>query len=382
MTVKKLSTNTIGGKGLRGQVAGSTALSTVGIEGSGLTYCGYDIEALSRHCKFEEVAYLLLTGDLPSHPQLGVFQDQLQQQVLPEVLQATLRLIPSSAHPMDVMRSSCSVLGCLQKPCLSERLQAVQLLSLLPRALLYWYHFSHSHRVVDTSADNISGSHDYSLACHFLTMLHQKSPSDGDVAAMNASLILYAEHEFNASTFAARVCASTLSDTYSCITAAIGTLRGPLHGGANEAALAMLATFDSPDDAEQKLLAMLSRKETVMGFGHSVYHTCDPRNDIIKRWAKILCASSADSQLYAIAERCEQVMQREKSLFCNADFYHAPAYRAMGVPMSLFTPIFVCARISGWCAHIFEQRRDNRIIRPSADYIGPALRPFVPINER
>lgn len=382
MTAKKPPANAIGGKGLRGQVAGNTALSTVGIEGSGLTYCGYDIEALSRHCTFEEVAYLLLTSDLPSHPLLRAFQDQLQQQVLPEVLQATLRLIPSGAHPMDVMRSSCSVLGCLQESCLSERLQALQLLNLLPRALLYWYHFSHNHCVIDTSAGNIVGAHDYSLARHFLTMLHQKCPSDSDVAAMNASLILYAEHEFNASTFAARVCASTLSDTYSCITAAIGTLRGPLHGGANEAALAMLATFDSPDDAEQKLLAMLSRKETIMGFGHAVYRNCDPRNAIIKRWAKALCTSVADLHLYAIAERCEQVMQREKGLFCNADFFHAPAYRALGIPISLFTPIFVCARTSGWCAHVFEQRRDNRIIRPSADYIGPALRPFVPIDER
>lgn len=382
MTAKKPAANAIGGKGLRGQVAGNTALSTVGIEGSGLTYCGYDIEALSCHCTFEEVAYLLLVGELPNHQQCRDFKCQLQRQVLPEPLQATLRLIPSSAHPMDVMRSSCSLLGCMQEAELDEQSQALQLLSLLPRALLYWYHFSHNDRAIETSDVSGSEPHNYSLAGHFLTMLRQKKPRDGDIAAMNASLILYAEHEFNASTFAARVCASTLSDTYSCITAAIGTLRGSLHGGANEAALAMLATFANPDDAEQKLLGMLSRKETIMGFGHAVYRNCDPRNAIIKRWAKTLCTSAVDLHLYAIAERCERVMQREKGLFCNADFFHAPAYRAMGVPMSLFTPIFVCARTSGWCAHIFEQRRDNRIIRPSADYIGPALRPFIPFNER
>lgn len=378
MTTKS-SPSALTGSGLRGQIAGATALSTVGIEGSGLTYCGYDIEALSCNCTFEEVAYLLLKGDLPNYQQRKDFQQQLQRQVLPRSLQAALKLIPPSAHPMDVMRSSCSLLGNLQSIKLNEDLQAVQLLGLLPQALLYWYHFSHNQNAIDTSA---AGAKDYSLARHFLTMLHQKSVDDSDVAAMNSSLTLYAEHEFNASTFAARVCASTLSDTYSCITAAIGTLRGPLHGGANEAALVMLETFNSPDDAEHKLLAMLSRKETIMGFGHAVYRHCDPRNAIIKRWAKTLCARSEDAQLYAIAERCEQVMRREKKLFCNADFFHAPAYRALGIPSSLFTPIFVCARTSGWCAHIFEQRKDNRIIRPSADYIGPALRPFVPICER
>lgn len=376
------SQDSLAARGLRGQVAGATALSTVGVEGSGLTYCGYDIKDLSKHCVFEEVAYLLLCGDLPSASQLQDFQCHLQAQVLPEPLRRILQQIPAAAHPMDVMRTSCSVLGCLQSAAPTEYGEAVLLLSLLPRALLYWYCYSHYQNTIDTHCAISKGQEPYSVARHFLQMLHQKNAADSDVAALNASLILYAEHEFNASTFAARVCASTLSDTYSCITAAIGTLRGPLHGGANEAALSMLELFTDADDAERQLLQMLARKEKIMGFGHAVYRNSDPRNSIIKGWAKTLCESQSGGHLYAIAERCEQVMWREKKLFCNADFYHAPAYKAMLIPPTLYTPIFVCARTSGWCAHVFEQRSNNRIIRPSADYIGHSLRAFVPLDKR
>lgn len=369
----------VSGAGLRGQVAGETHLCTVGKDGSGLTYLGYDIQSLADNAQFEEVAYLLQFGELPTAEQLADYASSLKEKrELPQALLETLERIPASAHPMDVMRTGCSMLGVLEpEHSFNEQdTEIIRMLAAFPGIICYWYHFSHFNRRIETFSDANS------VAEHFLTLLHQKAPDPVHVAVIHASLILYAEHEFNASTFAARVAASTLTDIYSAVTGAIGTLRGPLHGGANEAAMAMIEGFKDPDDAEQQLLGMLSRKEKIMGFGHAVYRTSDPRNAIIKAWAKRLAEQSGDSHLYDIAERCETVMWREKKLFPNADFFHAPAYHALGIPTSLFTPIFVMARVSGWTAHIKEQRANNRIIRPNADYVGPELREFVPLEKR
>ncbi|MEP4548202.1 MAG: 2-methylcitrate synthase [Saccharospirillum sp.] len=369
----------VSGAGLRGQVAGETRLCTVGKEGSGLTYLGYDIQSLADNAQFEEVAYLLQFGELPTAEQLRDYASSLKEKrELPQALLETLERIPASAHPMDVMRTGCSMLGVLEPEHSFDEQDAeiVRMLAAFPGIICYWYHFSHFNRRIETDSDADS------IAEHFLTLLHQKIPDPVHVAVMHASLILYAEHEFNASTFAARVAASTLTDIYSAVTGAIGTLRGPLHGGANEAAMAMIEGFKDPDDAEQQLQGMLSRKEKIMGFGHAVYRTSDPRNAIIKAWAKRLAEQSGDSHLYDIAERCETVMWNEKKLFPNADFFHAPAYHALGIPTPLFTPIFVMARVSGWTAHIKEQRAKNRIIRPNADYVGPEMRDFVPLEKR
>lgn len=369
----------LGGAGLRGQVAGETKLCTVGQEGSGLTYLGYDIQALADGADFEEVTFLLQHGELPSDAELNDYLDRLAtQRKLPEALLETLERIPAAAHPMDVMRTGCSMLGVLEPELSFDAQDAAieRMLAAFPGIICYWFHFSRSGKRIDTD----SGAE--SIAEHFLTLLHQKAPPLDHIKVMHASLILYAEHEFNASTFAARVAASTLTDIYSAVTGAIGTLRGPLHGGANEAAMAMIEAFKNPDDAEQELLAMLARKDKIMGFGHAVYRTSDPRNAIIKAWAKQLADSDGDSRLYDIAERCEAVMWREKNLFANADFFHAPAYHSLGIPTPLFTPIFVMARTAGWTAHIKEQRANNRIIRPSADYIGPELREFTPLERR
>lgn len=369
----------LSGAGLRGQVAGETRLCTVGKEGSGLTYLGYDIQSLADNAQFEEVAYLLQFGELPTAEQLTDYASSLKaKRELPQALLETLERIPASAHPMDVMRTGCSMLGVLEpEHSFDEQdVEIVRMLAAFPGIICYWYHFSHFNRRIETVSDANS------IAEHFLTMLHQKAPDSVHVAVMHASLILYAEHEFNASTFAARVAASTLTDIYSAVTGAIGTLRGPLHGGANEAAMAMIEGFKDPDDAEHQLQGMLSRKEKIMGFGHAVYRTSDPRNAIIKAWAKRLADHSGDSHLYDIAERCETVMWDEKKLFPNADFFHAPAYHALGIPTPLFTPIFVMARVSGWTAHIKEQRAKNRIIRPNADYVGPEMRDFVPLERR
>ncbi|EKO5198801.1 2-methylcitrate synthase [Vibrio vulnificus] len=370
----------LGGAGLRGQSAGSTALCTVGKTGTGLTYRGYDITDLANHAQFEEVAHLLLRGHLPTQQELDAYKTRLiGLRGLPAELKQALELIPASAHPMDVMRTGCSVLGNLeQETDFSQQLDATErMLALFPAIICYWYRFSHDGVRIDTqdqSQDCIGG--------YFLKMLTGKEPSELHKQVMHCSLILYAEHEFNASTFAARVCASTLSDIHSCVAAAIGTLRGPLHGGANEAAMEMIENWQTPEEAESNILRMLANKEKIMGFGHAIYRESDPRNALIKRWSHALSEAVGDTHLYAVSERVEAVMKREKDLFCNADFFHASAYHFMDIPTKLFTPIFVMSRLTGWTAHVFEQRANNRIIRPSADYVGPDHQDWVPIEQR
>ncbi|HCG8031509.1 TPA: 2-methylcitrate synthase [Vibrio parahaemolyticus] len=370
----------LGGAGLRGQSAGSTALCTVGKTGTGLTYRGYDITDLANNAQFEEVAHLLLRGHLPNQQELDAYKTHLLSlRGLPTELKQALELIPASAHPMDVMRTGCSVLGNLeQEMSFDEQLQATErMLALFPAIICYWYRFSHDGARIDTedqTEDCIGG--------YFLRLLTDKEPSVLHKQVMHCSLILYAEHEFNASTFAARVCASTLSDIHSCITAAIGTLRGPLHGGANEAAMEMIEDWQTPDEAEANIMQMLANKDKIMGFGHAIYRESDPRNALIKRWSEELSKHVGDTHLYAVSERVESVMKREKGLFCNADFFHASAYHFMDIPTKLFTPIFVMSRLTGWAAHVYEQRANNRIIRPSADYTGPDHQEWVPIENR
>lgn len=369
----------LSGAGLRGQVAGKTALSTVGQEGSGLTYRGYDVKDLAANCEFEEVAYLILKGELPNRLELDTYKSKLKSlRVLPQALKEVLERIPASAHPMDVMRTGCSMLGNLETETdFSQQQEATdRLLAAFPGMINYWYNFSHNGQRIETETE--AGS----VAEQFLWTLHGKKPTELHTQVMQASLILYAEHEFNASTFTARVCASTLSDMHSCITGAIGSLRGPLHGGANEAAMELIQGMKNPDDAEEKILGMLARKDKIMGFGHAIYRDSDPRNAIIKEWSEKLGKENGNTSLYDISERCEAVMWREKKLFCNADFFHASAYNYMGIPTKLFTPIFVCSRLTGWAAHVMEQRSDNRIIRPSAEYIGEEPRTVTPITER
>lgn len=363
-------------KGLAGVVAGKTELCTVGKEGRGLTYCGYSIEDLAEHSNFEEVAYLLLNGELPTGPALTDFRNRLMvQRGLPTELREILERLPATSHPMDVLRTSCSVLGCLE-PEQDQNVAVERMLAAFPAAVLYWQHFHHSNRRIETnSAEN-------SIAGHFLDLLHGTRPNDAHRRAMDVSLILYAEHEFNASTFTARICTSTLSDVYSGITAAIGTLRGPLHGGANEAAMELIQRFATADEAEAGIMAALQQKEKIMGFGHRVYRECDPRSEIIQQIAKQLSAEVGDATLYAVSERIHAVMKREKNLFPNLDFYSASAYHFLGIPTELFTPIFVLSRTAGWAAHIFEQRADNRLIRPSAEYAGPATRTYAAMSDR
>ncbi|MEQ1825525.1 MAG: 2-methylcitrate synthase [Pirellula sp.] len=371
--------NKVNKGGLEGILAGQTKLSTVGVEGGGLTYLGYSIEDLSEHACYEEVAYLLLYGQLPTQSELRGFQDRLSKlRDLPSPLKNVLEQLPSSSHPMDVLRTGCSVLGALEpEKDFSEQYRAAErLLACTPTMLLYWYHFQNSGRRM------VASSETGSLAEYFLRCLHDRPASELHVRAMDVSLILYAEHEFNASTFTARIVASTLSDFYSSIVAGIGALRGPLHGGANEAAMELIDRFQSPDDAEASLLEMLSRKQKIMGFGHRVYKKADPRSDVIQRWSKLLCEEAGDTVLYPISERIEQVMRREKGMFPNLDFYSASAYRCLGIPTPMFTPLFVISRISGWAAHVFEQRSDNRLIRPAAEYVGPAARAWTPIELR
>ncbi|MCW9009996.1 MULTISPECIES: 2-methylcitrate synthase [Marinobacter] len=370
----------LGGAGLRGQVAGETALCTVGKTGTGLTYRGYDITDLADNAQFEEVAYLLLRGKLPNQAELDAYKTKLKSlRNLPESLKLVLEQIPKDAHPMDVMRTGCSMLGNLEtEQDFSEQDDKIdRMLAVFPAIITYWYRFAHEGIRIDTAnteCDSIGGV--------FLELLHGKKPSELHERVMNVSLILYAEHEFNASTFTARVCASTLSDIHSCVTGAIGSLRGPLHGGANEAAMELIQKFKTPEEAEAGLMGMLERKEKIMGFGHAIYSESDPRNAIIKKWSEKLAKEVGDTVLYPVSVRCEEVMWREKKLFCNADFFHASAYHFMGIPTELFTPIFVMSRVSGWTAHVKEQRANNRIIRPSAEYTGPEHQDWLPIDKR
>ncbi|WP_133471535.1 bifunctional 2-methylcitrate synthase/citrate synthase [Paraglaciecola marina] len=374
MVDKKLS-----GAGLRGQSAGETKLCTVGKSGSGLTYCGYDVSDLADNATFEEVAYLLFNGELPKQQQLDQYKAELaEKRDLPDALKSVLKLIPADAHPMDVMRTGCSFLGNLEPESdfAQQNQAASRLLAAFPAIMCFWYRYSHQGVEIDCTSDEPS------LGGHFLKLLTGKSPSAQHQKVIDVSLILYAEHEFNASTFTARVCASTLSDMYSCVTGAIGSLRGPLHGGANEAAMEMIQQFTSPADAKEKMAGMLARKEKIMGFGHAIYRESDPRNVIIKAWSEKLAAEYGDSDLYDISVACEEFMWDTKKLFCNADFFHASAYFYMGIPIKLFTPIFVCSRLTGWAAHVMEQRSNNRIIRPSADYVGAEPRTVTPISQR
>ncbi len=359
--------------GLAGVVAGQTSICTVGKEGVGLTYRGYSIEELAEKSTFEEVAYLLIYGKLPTPAELDGYKKKLiSLRGLPAKLKTVLEQLPAEAHPMDVLRTGCSALGCLEPENKTHDQFQIsdRLLALFPPMLLYWFHFANHGKRIETQTD------DPNIASHFLHLLHGKPADDLQIRAMDASLILYAEHEFNASTFAARITASTLADFYSAITSGIGALRGNLHGGANEAAMELIEKFQTADEAESGLMKMLTEKQLIMGFGHRVYKTSDPRSPVIKNWAKKLADAAGDKKIYAISERIESVMWREKKLFPNLDFYSAAAYHFCGIPTPLFTPIFVIARTSGWSAHIMEQRENNRLIRPTADYIGPQPRPF------
>ncbi|HIM34191.1 MAG TPA: 2-methylcitrate synthase [Pseudomonadales bacterium] len=374
MVDKKLS-----GAGLRGQSAGDTALCTVGKTGTGLTYRGYDISELAELATFEEVAYLILYGELPNQTTLDAYRTKLKAlRGLPGALKDVLERIPSNSHPMDVMRTGCSMLGNLEPELDFDQQQEVadRLLGALPSIINYWYRFSHDGVRIEEQTDADS------IAEHFLETLLGDASNETFCRVMDVSLILYAEHEFNASTFTGRVCASTLSDMYSCITGAIGSLRGPLHGGANEAAMALIDRYETPEQAERGVREMLDRKEVIMGFGHAIYRTSDPRNTVIKGWAEKLADIVGDERYYPVSCAVEKVMWDEKALFANADFFHAAAYHFMGIPTKLFTPIFVCSRLSGWAAHVMEQRSNNRIIRPSADYIGPEPRTLEPISNR
>jgi len=364
--------------GLAGIVAGDTKISAAG-GAHNLEYRGYSIYDLAEHCEFEEVAYLLLYGKLPNATELTAYKRKLKNmRDLPTDLKDMLELIPPEAHPMDVLRTGTSFLGNIEPESADNEQADIadRLIATYPAMLVYWWHFSHTGKRHECITDTDS------VADHFLHLLHRKKTSELHVKAMNVSLILYAEHEFNASTFAARTIISTLSDFYSAVTGAIGALRGPLHGGANEAAMELLRKFKTPESATQGVRNMMARKELVMGFGHRVYSEGDPRNIVIKEWSKKLCEDGGHMPLYHVSEAIEKLMWDEKNLFPNLDFYSASVYHMMGIPTPMFTPIFVMSRITGWAAHIFEQRENNKLIRPNATYTGPEKLEFVPIEKR